>query len=86
MILVKGYECLSYNNFQRILYAKRVDSNKSIPEIAVCCGIKHTHTINNCFNINKQVAKDSVVTKLMNCLGVDGFILWKDGERLYYIK
>lgn len=86
MISVKGYKEISYHDFQTLLHNKKNSSDKSFPEIAVCCQVKNTHTINNAFNTNNQVAKDGLLTKLMVCLGIDGFILWKDGNRLYFVK
>lgn len=85
MVDIKGYSQISFDEFERLLHKAKVDCKKSLPELAVCCGIKHTHTINNCFNYQKQSVKDSLMTSLMKCLDIDGFILWVNGTRYYYI-
>lgn len=86
MVLIKGYSLLNYTQFQEILHRKKADCNKTTPEIAVCCGLKDTNTVNNAFKTKGQVIKDSVLSKIMNCLGIDGFVHWNNGMRYYYVK
>lgn len=86
MVEIKGYKPMAYDDFQRLLHRKKLDEKRSSPEIAVCCGLKDTQTIKNAFNTNKQVVKDAVLSKLMVCLGINGFVHWENGVRYYYVK
>lgn len=48
--------------------------------------IRTTQSINNALVLDKQIASDLLLTNLMKELKFDGFILWKEGKRRYYIS
>jgi len=85
-MVVKGYKKVLYDELIERLADKRNKSNKTHSMIAVCMGLKDTQTIGNCFAKEAQKVKDSVLTKLMLCLDFDGFVMWVNGERFYYIN
>jgi hypothetical protein len=63
----------------------RKESGVSESEIAVCLG-KSGMTIRNCFITNKQMVSDAVIMKLMECVGMEGLIIWEPGgTKKYYI-
>lgn len=86
MVEIKGYKTIDYITFQTTLQRTKVDKEISNPQLAVCAGLKDTATVKKCFTTKKQVVKDTVITKIMECLAINGFILWVNGNRYYYIK
>lgn len=86
MVKITGYKLVNYSDFQKKLHLAYIDSGKSLVELSVCAGVRSQATIQNCFNTDTQVVSDTVLTKLMECLGMDGFVLWVGGSRKYYIK
>jgi hypothetical protein len=86
MVKITGYKLVNYSDFQKKLHISYVDSKKSLVDLSSCVGVRSQATVNNCFNTTAQMVSDNVLTKLMDCLGMDGFILWHKGLRTYYIK
>lgn len=86
MIEITGYKIVNYSDFQRKIHKLYIESSRSLVELSVCAGVRSQATIQNCFNTDTQVVSDTVLTKLMECLGMDGFVLWVGGSRKYYIK
>ncbi len=86
MIKITGYKLVEYSDFQKKLHFAYIDSKKSLVDLSVCVSVRSQATVNNCFNITAQIVSDNVLTKLMECLGMDGFVLWVGGNRKYYIK
>jgi hypothetical protein len=86
MVQAKGYKEVSFKDFQYRLHIAKSDCPKTYPEIAVSMGLKDIQTVKSCFDTKRQKVKDSVLSKLMACIGVHGFILWVNGERKYYIS
>jgi len=83
---VLGYKKINYSQLQDVLDKKRKE--KDLHEIALAANIevKSVGTIRNCFNKSEQTVSDEVFTKLFNELGIDGIVLWSNGERNYLIK
>jgi hypothetical protein len=55
-------------------------------EIALKVGLKSSATVKNAFRKDSQIVSDEVMTHVMSIIGVDGFILWVNSKRHYYIK
>tara|TARA_R110000868_G_scaffold329938_1_gene590864 strand:- start:343 stop:510 length:168 start_codon:yes stop_codon:yes gene_type:complete len=54
--------------------------------MAVKLGLKSTATIKNAFRKDNQIVSDEVMSGIMECIELRGFILWMCGDRYYYIK
>jgi hypothetical protein len=80
------YKNTTYREFQKVLHKYSADCNKTEVRIASDIGVKSVLSVRNCFDGRGQIVSDSVLTKLMECLGMDGFVLWVNGCRKYYVK
>lgn len=80
------YRQVSYSAFQKEmdLYFDKCEL-KDI-EIALAVGVKTTATVKNAFRKDTQIVSDEVLTKIMETIKLDGFVLWKTGKRFYYIR
>ncbi len=87
---ITGYKEVSYTKFLEALnriywfYISSGEGNNIV--LASILKIKSTQTIFNFLRKEKQSIKDSTLTHLMEILGFDGFIVWKEGKRLYYVN
>lgn len=86
MVSIKGYERVDYETFQTQLHKKFVDSDKSNVDIASEVKVKTPVTVKNAFRTDKQIVSDEILTAIMNCIGLDGNIVWSKRERMYYIS
>jgi len=86
MIQINNYKEVKYSIFQKAMDLELASSEIQEIEIAVKVGVKATATIKNAFRKDTQVVSDEVMTKIMEVIGLDGFILWANGKRFYYIK
>lgn len=86
MITVKGYNAVDYETFQGILYDAYKRSAKTYFQIANEIDVNSTQTPINAITANKQMVRDDILTKVMESIGVDGFIHSHKGEKYYYIK
>lgn len=69
-----------------ILFDAYKRSNKTHFEIAWEIGSRSTQTSINAITENNQPASDTVITKVMEVLKIDGFILTYHGTKYYYVK
>lgn len=83
---ISKYKEVNYSEFISELNLKFKESELTAIKLADKCKLKSTMTVNNAFKKDKQVASDSVVTKIMEFINLDGFILYNKGERKYYIN
>lgn len=85
---ITGYKTVSYNELQGQLQSVYADyrENKSEIELAVAINVKSPQTVRNAFQEEMQMVSDDILTKVMGCIGFTGFVMWKDGQRLYYVK
>jgi len=79
MIQVNDYRQVSFSAFQ-----KEMDTHFDKCELAV--GVKSTATVRNAFRKDAQVVSDEVLTKIMETIKLDGFVLWNNGKRYYYVR
>jgi hypothetical protein len=86
MVQLENYKEVNYNVFQKALDLEFANSEIKEIEIALKVGVKTTATIKNAFRKDTQIVSDEVLTKIMDVVGLDGFVLWYNGKRLYYIK
>lgn len=86
MIEIQGYNKVNYQKFQTEMDARFANCELSELEIAVKLGLKSTATIKNAFRKDNQIVSDEVMSGIMECIELRGFILWMCGNRYYYIK
>jgi hypothetical protein len=86
MIQVNNYKEVSYSEFQNALDQAMTESVLTELEIAIKVGVKTTATIKNAFRKDAQIVSDEVLSKIMKTIKLNGFILWTNGQRYYYIN
>lgn len=86
MINIQGYRELNYSAFQKEMGSYFANSEIKDIEIAVKVGLKSTATVRNAFRTDTQIVSDEVMTKIMKLINIEGFILWVEGNRYYYVK
>lgn len=85
MIKIKGYKSVEYEAFVGVLYDAFKRSGKKYVVFAYEMGVSSTQTSANTFS-PKQKLSDEKLTKAMDILGVDGFVLTKSTVKYYYLK
>lgn len=80
------YEVMNYKQFLKALHIHKADCDKTEVRLASDIGVKSILSVRNCFDDRCQIVSDSVLTKLMEVLKLDGFVLWIGGVRKYYIR
>jgi hypothetical protein len=83
---LQDYKEVSYNSFQEIMDETLSGSGLKDIEIAYKIGVKSSATVKNAFRKEGQVVSDEVMTHIMKVIGLDGFILWNNSKRKYFIK
>jgi hypothetical protein len=82
---IQGYKKLPYSDFQQVLYRQFADSNIPLIKLASMLNVKTEVTVRNVFK-NYQVVSDEVLTLAMKALKIEGFVMWSNGKRMYYVK
>lgn len=85
---ITGYEKVSYKLLQGHLQKKYAEyrNGKEEMDLALAIKVNSPQTVRNAFNDKMQVVSDAVLTNVMSAIGFDGFTLWVNGRRLYYVK
>jgi len=83
---LEKYKQIKYSEFISELNLKFKESELSAIKLADKCKLKSTVTVSNAFKKDKQIVSDLVVTKIMEFLNLDGFILWNKGEKKFFIN
>lgn len=86
MIQIQGYKEVTYSGLQKEMDAKFENTELTEIEVAIAVKVKSTATVKNAFRKDSQIVSDEVMTNIMKVIGVDGFILWVNAKRFYYIK
>jgi hypothetical protein len=86
MIQVNNYKQVSFSAFQKEMTNHFDKCELKDIEIALAVGVKSTATVRNAFRIDAQVVSDEVLTKIMETIKLDGFVLWNKGKRFYYVR
>ena len=85
MIQVNNYKQVSFAAFQKEMDSHFDKCELKDIEIALAVDVKSTATVRNAFRKDAQIVSDEVLTKIMETIKLDGFVLWKNGKRYYYI-
>ena len=86
MIKINNYIQVSYSDLQKLFDSYYDNSGLKDIETALKLEVKSTATVRNIFRKDNQVVSDEVMTKFIGIIGLDGFILWVNGKRHYYVK
>mgnify|MGYP001281065615 CR=1 FL=1 len=86
MIQINNYKQVTYSAFQKALDSQFEKSELKEIEIALKVGVKTTATVKNAFRKDMQIVSDEVLTKIMETIKLEGFVLWINGKRFYYIN
>jgi len=83
---MNDYTEVKYHVFQKHMDEKFSALNVKEIEVALKVGLKSVATVKNAFRKDVQVVSDEVMSKVMDIIGLDGFVVWRSGKRFYYIK
>ncbi len=86
MDFIKGYKPVPYSDFAKGLKDAFDSSGKNYPELAVAAEVNSTQTIKNAFQTEDQIVSDQLMTKILDSLNMNGFILYLKGEKYYFVK
>lgn len=86
MIQVNNYKNVTFSAFQKEMDSHFEKSGLKDIEIALAVKVKTTATVRNAFRKDTQMVSDEVLTKIMETIKLDGFVLWKNGKRYYYVR
>jgi hypothetical protein len=83
---IKGFKNVNYTELQAVLSEKY--KTAAIPDVQIANDIevRSLSTVKNTFNAGMQSVSDEVLTKVFKVLDLNGFVLWINGERNYYIS
>jgi len=85
-LTVKGYRQAGYGEIQLRLFDKFKESKKSYVELAYELDVRSVSTAQNILTSDTQIVSDELLSKVINLLGINAFVIWVNGERNYYIK
>lgn len=86
MNFIKGYKAVGYEELQADFNAAFKESGKSPAQLAADTDINSTTTIYSAFNKEEQLVSDKILTSLFRTLQFEAFIMWQNGEKLYFMK
>lgn len=86
MTQLDNYKEVTYLGFQKQMENQFQKCELKDIEIALTIGVKSLETVKNAFRKDYQIVSDKVLTKIMETIKLDGFILWNKGKRLYYVR
>lgn len=87
MITVKGYKEVEFIYFQSTLYNAYKRSGKTYFQVAGDIEVNSTQTPANALTAkSEQIVSDDILSRVMNSVGLDGFIVWALGKRTYFLK
>lgn len=86
MITITGYKEVDYSSFQTALHKAFIDSGKKEILIAAEIDVKTPATVNNAFDTENQIVSDKVLTGVMQSIRLNGFVVWQNKERKYFIS
>lgn len=88
---------MDFNNYKKITFNTlksyidkewdKYGEDKKHPTV-VCATVmeKSVNTVKLCISQTEQVVSDETFTKFFGVIGLDSFILNRNGEKFYYIK
>lgn len=85
MIKIQGYKEVEYPDFVEVMLRHKSTCGKSDMQIAIDIDVKTHNTVKNAFNKNTQVVSDKVLTKVISSIGMDAFVIWKNGHSSFYV-
>lgn len=86
MMKITGYKEIVYEDLVGVLSKHQSEIGKSDIQVAAEIDVKTPATVKNAFNKDKQIVSDKVLTDIMACVELDGFVLCREGEKYYYVS
>lgn len=86
MNFIKGYSPVPYQELQKKLSETFKDCGKSPVEIASAIDVNTTSTVYSALNAAEQIVSDKVLSGVFQALNLQAFIIWVNGERIYFLK
>lgn len=86
MDFIKGYKSVSYADLTKALNKAFASSGKGYPDLAVAASVTSTQTIKFAFDEDSQKVSDKVLSSIFQAINFQAFILWINGERMYFLK
>ena len=83
---IKGFKEIDYNGLQDEIKKVYNPDVVSFIQVAAQINVRSVQTIRNAFMPDAQGVSDEVFTNILTAIGLDAFIIWKNGQRSYYIK
>jgi hypothetical protein len=86
MNFIKGYNPVSYKELQKQLSETYKQSGKTPVDVAAAIEVKTTSTVFSAINSDEQIVSDKVLSGVFQAIDLQAFILWINGERMYFLK
>lgn len=83
------YQEVTYKQLQSQIsesWADYLIKNGNEVKLANSLKVKTTQSVRNAFAPIKQVVSDDLLSGVMECLGMDAFVVWSKRKRRYYVK
>jgi hypothetical protein len=83
------YKKITFNSLMTYVakeWERYGDDKKNPPVLCATAMGKSVNTIKLCVSQETQVVSDETFTKFFSVIGLDGFIVNREGEKFYYIK
>lgn len=86
MMTISGYQQITYKDLQKLLETASRNTEKTVVKIAAEINVNSSTTVSNAFNKIEQKVSDEVLSSVMKCVSINGFIVWENGKRLYFVS
>lgn len=84
-----NYQEVTYKQLQTLIsksWADYLIKNGNEVKLASSLKVKTTQSVRNAFAPIKQVVSDDLLTGVIDCLGMDAFVVWNKRKRKYFVK
>lgn len=85
MEIIAGYKKTEYKDLRVVMNNYFKQGNKTLPELAFHTKQKGIINIRSAFRFDVQKISDKLLTSIFQSLDLDAFIVWHNGERMYFI-
>jgi len=85
---ISGYKQVTYLRLQQLMAAKYEKYKEGSSEIllAVSLNVKSSQTVRNAFQQDMQMVSDSILTSIIEAIGLNACVVWEKGQRNYFVK
>lgn len=86
IFIKKGYSVLNYEKFVIIVRRAYENSPKSYSDLQGAIEAKTPASVQNAFNKEHQKLGDQRLSKILDALEIDAYIIYHKGERVYLVN